>query len=580
MKRTLSSALVLTIGVGLAAQGLAQQPTILQPTIEGSAITSDQPAPPPPVASPPAAAAAAAQQAPTPVEELAEVVRKRIGEDHFLPVDAARIAVTNPRVITATQLPDRSGIIVTMRATGISDLRLFQADGRMIVYRFQVVGTDIAEQLNQLRDLLAEVPTVTAKRTGDHIVINGTLLSLEDERRYDEILKRFDVLDMVERRFSTVEQQRRIESVQAILRERGLEGVNARLVSRAGDDMAAYLTGVVVRPEEKAQAEGVAEMFFGRVESHINVRARLVELDVVLITVDFSKDEQRGQNIFDQLNTMDFKVGVFEDDGATLAIPGWGGGSGPAGIRGEEWSYTWIPEGTVTAALRAAKGSTYVSYYAEPFLTVVDGETGVFQDGGTAYVALTSQENVGVAQVDTGIQLTVTPYIEENGKIRVKVLTDVSVESENVPTFEGSGIAGTLNVKRAKTESVIEVGDGQTIVVAGSNSNLFDQTMSKTPLLGDIPILNLWFKSKDRKGSNVRSFFFITPRLAPTQYQTADDPFSRQAPKAKAYYELDSQYRPSTVGYWLGWEDDLPEPEPEKKDRPEDVYSHQGALVP
>src|SRR5690606_3767436 len=167
MKRSLSSAMVLTVAVGLASQGWAQV-RMTERSIEGQATTPD--ATPAVVQPTPQPAAPTATPAP-PKEEMDEVtqtLRKQIGEDHFLQVRAERMNVTNPSVITATQLPDRSGILVTAKGRGTSDLRIWAPDGEMLVYRFQITGADIGEELSALQALIAEVPTVTAKRVGDH----------------------------------------------------------------------------------------------------------------------------------------------------------------------------------------------------------------------------------------------------------------------------------------------------------------------------------------------------------------------------------------------------------------------------
>lgn len=111
----------------------------------------------------------------------------------------------------------------------------------------------------------------------------------------------------------------------------------------------------------------------------------------------------------------------------------------------------------------------------------------------------------------TGVKLYVTPYLAGADTI----LLTVEVESSN-PT---SIIADTLTLpatpiianRSAKTD--LHVRDGNTFVIGGliSTNNL--QQVNKIPLLGDIPILGLLFRSTLTQKSYTEVLFFITPRV-------------------------------------------------------------------
>ena len=582
MKRATVLAATLVAAGALAGPALAQVNT-LKPTAPIADTQGRRSAPEQVIAQapPPAAPATSAD------ERVDNVIRKFVGEDHFLPMFAQRFAVTDERVITATAMPDRSGILVTAKGAGTSDIRLFNDDGTSTIVRFRVAGVDTGADLNTLQNLLAEVPTVTAKRVGDNLVVSGRLVSQEDERKFNEIIARFDVLDMVTREYDMVAQRRNEELLRELLRDRNLDTISTKLIQTPDKRVVLYLGGVAYSEEARGQANQLATIYFDSVVDQIELQKEMIELNAVLVTVDVNKVDNRGVNLFNQLNSLNFQVGVVNDGGQFIPT-GYIGGQRRVDLTNERLRYTWfgkpgdngIPNGNLNATLRMEMTKDYVSYYAEPFLTVLNGETASFQDGATTFVALVGSESSGVSSVETGIQVEMTPTIRANGKIRVDVVLDYSIQSQSAPSFEGGGVAGQLGLKRAVTTTQVEVNSGETIVISGNNSNLFGESKDQAPILGEIPIINLFFKSKNRNGTNTRSYFFVTPRLAPTVYNEGEEPFSRQGPKAKDYYQLDAEYHKPSPGFWLGWEKDPPAPKNELDPYAEDLYYDKHGSTP
>ncbi|HMZ51505.1 MAG TPA: hypothetical protein PK988_04500, partial [Candidatus Sumerlaeota bacterium] len=198
---------------------------------------------------------------------------------------------------------------------------------------------------------------------------------------------------------------------------------------------------------------------------------------------------------------------------------------------------------------------------------VVSGETASFKDGLSTFVSLEGANTTSVANIEQGVQVSATPFILENGKIRIQITTSTKATTSNQTSSDDE----IFSLKDVNTSSVVEVSDGQTIIVAGSNANLFSTTKNEMPLLGKIPIINLFFKFQARQGTQVRSFIFVTPTSPNIWTEANRKRHSDNADRARQYYERDSQYRKGSVGYYLGWEKDIPAP-PALTPAPEDKF--------
>ncbi|MCC6547787.1 pilus assembly protein N-terminal domain-containing protein [Candidatus Sumerlaeota bacterium] len=610
MKKAYKALLVASLAVMGSGTVLAQVSTNPQLTpapggVTNTKIDGDAPRPTP---APPAATAAPtpAPPAQTTLQEPERVVRKEVNQDEYLSMQGVtRINVSNQNVITATVSPDGNGIMVQSRAPGTSDLRVFSNDGSVRLVRFVVSSQDVAKDLQTLRQLLSDVVGVTASQVGDLLVVQGTIVSMADFQKYQTIIKNFAVVDLVEPQITQTEQQKLLSQLRQDYDARNFGQIKAELKESNKKDINVWLTGVATTDREKDEAEQIAKLYFPDVINHIQLQKPIIELDVVLVTVDMSKADRRGTNIYNQLNSIDFqilreieqadpKTGIISnfytaqaiqrlnghgDDAARDFLVGYPGAAGGragtgldfgtdnAGYGEDELLVTWDPGGNVLAQIEATKTQDYVVNYQAPHLSVVSGETASFKDGLSTFVSLEGANTTSVANIEQGIQVNATPWILENGKIRINITTSTRSTTGN----QTSSADEILSLKDVNTSSVVEVNDGQTIIIAGSNANLFSTSKNEFPLLGKIPIINLFFKFQARQGTNIRSFIFVTP-TSPNIWTDANRKRgSDNADRARQFYERDSQYRKGSVGYYLGWEKDIPAP-PQLTPAPEDKF--------
>jgi len=107
----------------------------------------------------------------------------------------------------------------------------------------------------------------------------------------------------------------------------------------------------------------------------------------------------------------------------------------------------------------------------------------------------------------TGISLKFTPRVSETGEILLKVEPEVSDAIEVAD--------GLPMVNRRRVATSIRVKDGETIVIGGLKLKSEYEAKSKVPLLGDLPILGLFFSSTRKASTETEVVIFITPKIMP-----------------------------------------------------------------
>ena len=119
---------------------------------------------------------------------------------------------------------------------------------------------------------------------------------------------------------------------------------------------------------------------------------------------------------------------------------------------------------------------------------------------------------ISVMFKEFGIRLTFTPTVIGN-RVHLKVKPEVStLDFGNAVMLNGFRIPA-LSTRRTETE--LELENGQTFAIAGLMNNTVSSTMQKIPGIGDIPILGLLFKSKAAQKNQTELVVMITPEILP-----------------------------------------------------------------
>jgi pilus assembly protein CpaC len=150
---------------------------------------------------------------------------------------------------------------------------------------------------------------------------------------------------------------------------------------------------------------------------------------------------------------------------------------------------------------------------AQPNIIALSGETANFLAGGEfpVPVGVAINGQIAIEFKQFGVGLAFTPTLLEDGLINLLVAPEVSsLDPAAGIDINGLRIPG-LKVRRAKT--TLELRDGQTFALAGLIQSDFRDTVSKIPLLGQIPILGALFRSTSFDRQETELVILVTPRI-------------------------------------------------------------------
>lgn len=169
----------------------------------------------------------------------------------------------------------------------------------------------------------------------------------------------------------------------------------------------------------------------------------------------------------------------------------------------------------ILGVLSFLEGRGLAHTLAEPSLTASSGQTASFLAGGEFPIPVAqsgvSSGGITVQYKEFGVRLSLTPTVLSRQRIALRVAPEVS-ELDYSAGISISGVAvPALNVRR--TETSVELGDGESFVISGLVSSNMLTNVDKVPWLGDLPILGAFFKSTEMTREEKELIMVVTPRL-------------------------------------------------------------------
>ena len=300
------------------------------------------------------------------------------------------------------------------------------------------------------------------------------------------------------------------------------------------------LTGTVAAPEDAADAQALVEAYVG---SETNVISRLrmatplqVNLQVRIAEVSRSIVRAIGVNLATVDSSSGFQFGVGQGRGAVSQfVPSFVNpvtgeriqAPVAVGQNFEGESTTIIDQVSsgstlgafghllgldIGAALDLAETQGLVTTLSQPNLTALSGETAEFLAGGEFPIPLS--QGLGTTTIEYknyGVSLSYTPTVLANGRISMRVRPEVSeLSSQGAVNFEGFQIPALIT---RRAETTVELGSGQSFMIAGLLSNSSQNTIEKAPGLGDVPILGNLFRSTNYRKGETELVIVVTPYL-------------------------------------------------------------------
>ncbi len=300
------------------------------------------------------------------------------------------------------------------------------------------------------------------------------------------------------------------------------------------------LTGSVSSPVEAQQASEIAARLVGGADKVVNsivVRGR----DQVMLKVNVSEVRREivKQLGIDLSASMTYGTAVVNFNNTN---PFTAYGRSLVGTNG--LSTTGGGLSSVSATMRAMETAGVTKTLAEPNLTAISGESATFIAGGEFPIPggyscdpTTRVCSTSITYKKFGISLNFTPVVLSEGRISLRVMTEVSeLSNDNAITVSYALTSASTSsvtipaIRTRRAETTVEIPSGGSMAMAGLIQNQTKQAINGLPGLNQLPVLGQLFRSQDYVNNETELMVLVTPyvvrAVAQKELSRPDDGFA------------------------------------------------------
>jgi len=438
---------------------------------------------------------------------------------------AKRVSVSQPAVADVVVVAP-SQLLINGKAVGTTSLIVFNEKGDVSNFDL-IVLPDVAALRGEYR-LMFPNEKVEVATSGPSLVLKG---EVSNEVVYDK------VLEMAMTYLPPKPPAAVAPSTTTNVRVGGLQNrPNITGFGIAGGGQIAFDEEASIddanRWADKRKIEGIIDLLTIK-------EVRQVELDVIVAEVATLKLRDIGFNFLTNTRTTSSATLVGDQAGFPTPLLGQGtpiSAAGPSVLGAATSGLFRYSAGStaITTLYRLIQNKDVTEILAQPRLVMKNGRSGGFLAGGEFPVVQTLSDSFAVEFKPFGVRLDFVPTITWSDRIDLRVFPEVSEIDQSV------AVQGVPGLKVRRTVNRVEMGEGESLVIAGLLDRRILKDLTKFPLLGDIPILGALFRSTRFRNSETELVFVITPRIVKTMkpvekpqlpsLEKYDDPDIRQVP--------------------------------------------------
>lgn len=279
------------------------------------------------------------------------------------------------------------------------------------------------------------------------------------------------------------------------------------------------LEGMVENQYEKNRAEMVAASY-GEVTNLLQMRhPKQVRIESRVIEISTDKVKNLGIALGNKAS------GDSDSDTISLGTEGtFGFGQSHTNTNKIDAGkpFNWFGSyAEINAQLNALVKKGDAKVLSEPYVIAMSGEKANILIGGEIPVPVNTDDNtVTVEWREYGIRLDIEPTVQQDNSVDSKIQTEVSSldwsSAVNATSATGVRIPGLLS---RKADSHVIMQPGMTMAIGGLISSTESKSVSKIPLLGDIPILGQFFRNTSKTRERKEILILLTPILVDSDYK-------------------------------------------------------------
>lgn len=380
-----------------------------------------------------------------------------------LPRAARDVLVSNPKVADAVVRTQKRSFIVG-KDVGETNVFFFDIEGRQIVALEVQVVRDLTTMMNMFRRLLPD-SNIHAEAIGDNIVLSGHAANAASADRAANIAAK--LLEDPDRK--------KIVNMIAI---QGKEQVALK---------------VTVAEMQRTMLKQLGVNLQAAVQMTTTTVLNLQSVNPFTVAGNPLSTTNAG---LDYATPCNFNRGTTALSGQNISLCG------------------------VAGVVRALEQNGLLRTLAEPTLTAISGESASFLAGGEFPIPV-GQDSDGDIIIEFkpfGVGLSFTPVVLDEGRISLKVSTEVSeLTNEGALTLAtGGNSAFSLTIpglKVRRAESTVELPSGGSLILAGLIHEATKQNINGFPGLKNLPVLGALFRSRDFENTETELVVIATPYI-------------------------------------------------------------------
>lgn len=392
-----------------------------------------------------------------------------------------RIAIGNPEIADVRMLSARDYLLIGKKA-GSTSLIVWSANGVREEYSVYVSGDDqgMASAIQQA----IGYPGITAQMMNGKVLLRGTV---KNQYEHDTAIKIAQLY----------------------------------LGSGGGSTSSATTASGTNGSQGSATDENIIDLLEMSHPSQIRLEAQLIEINT---------DDEKNLGIQYWSPTLGNSSSGITPGASGLVYVG-------EDMYNKRGSFGWIGShlSTIDASLHALVTNGKARILSRPSITTMSGKTANILIGGRIPIPTSAGDGeISIDWREYGIRLNIEPVVDGENKITSKVHAEVSTLDYGHAVVENNFSIPALASREA--DAVINVRSGATMAIGGLLNSEDSKTISKIPLLGDLPIIGQFFRHTSKTRDNRELLILITPTLVS---EDTEQPMSQQM---KQGYEVSQRY--------------------------------------
>jgi len=415
-----------------------------------------------------------------------------VGEDYLLtlPAVAKVVDVSDSTVLSIEKGMDKTQLILTGKKSGNVLIKVKLANGSDAGYQVRVGSRN-----QQVIKLLKQISGLKAVEKNGRVYVSGSIQNKSSVVSLNRIKRKFPGAIIDDSGKHIASSNTVVRTINRILKESDMANIQANSYGKI-----IVLEGSAKDPRQKELAVRIARLIYSGIEDRIADDSNgAPSINIEVMFVEASKGNDRTIGI---KHGMGSNIPNGMQSGIMQGYLAPRSGSISRGPNRFNWQV-----GGLASFLELIQERTSSRVLSNPRLIARSGTEAKFRAGKTIYLSdYQVEEKIMVAKlhpVDAGISLKITPKIDEIGQIDTKIVSEVSEFGEIKHGYKAS-------MSISKVDTAVTIKDGQTIMLSGLVKKSNSKTVTRVPILADIPVIGELFKSRRTLDAETETLILVT----------------------------------------------------------------------